>query len=144
VLAALTASPAAALATLTLFGLLRGLAVLGSVRITSPAALHAFHRRFDAWGPASRQLAIVVQLGVAVIAGIAVGPVATVVVGLGVAVLTVVDVRTSRPAGQAPPSVDPRATASDPAPGPGEASAPAWRPTSSAAASAVGPTPPPP
>ncbi len=144
VLAALTASPAAALATVTLFGLLRGLAVLGSVRITTPAALHAFHRRFDAWGPASRRLAIVVQLGVAVIAGISVGPVAGVVLSLGAAILVAVDLRTSHAGGRARPVGDPRAMASDREPGSGAASAPAWRPTSSAAASAVGPIPPPP
>ena len=51
VLAALTTSPAAALAIGTLFGLVRGLAVLLGRRSTSPAALAAFHRRFTAAGP---------------------------------------------------------------------------------------------
>jgi hypothetical protein len=51
VLAALTASPATALAIGTLFGLVRGLAVLLGRGITSPAALAAFHRRFTAAGP---------------------------------------------------------------------------------------------
>jgi hypothetical protein len=51
VLAALTASPGAALATGVLFGLVRGLAVLLGRGIASPAALAAFHRRFTAAGP---------------------------------------------------------------------------------------------
>ncbi len=96
VLAALTASPAAALAVVTLFGLLRGLAVLLSVHITSPASLHAFHRRFDALGAASRQLAIVVQLVAAVTAGLVAGPAIGAAVAAGVIVLGVVDVRSSR------------------------------------------------
>jgi hypothetical protein len=93
VLAALTGRPGVALALVTLFGLLRGLAVLGSWRITTPAALHQFHRRFDALGPASRQLAIGVQLGVAVITGVAVGPAAGVCVLVVAAVLLAVDLR---------------------------------------------------
>ena len=40
--------PGRGLGSCTLFGLVRGLAVLLSVRITTPAALHDFHRRFDA------------------------------------------------------------------------------------------------
>ena len=48
VLAALTASPATALAIGALFGLVRGLAVLLGRGITSPATLAAFHRRFTA------------------------------------------------------------------------------------------------
>ena len=51
VLAALTASPAAALAIGALFGLVRGLAVLLGRGITSPATLAAFHRRFTGPGP---------------------------------------------------------------------------------------------
>ncbi len=97
VLGALTASPWAALGLATLFGLLRGLAVLLSWRITTPEALHAFHRRFDALGPASRRLAIGVQLAVAVVAGLAVGPAAAVVVVIGVAALLVVERRAPRP-----------------------------------------------
>ncbi len=51
VLAALTASPAAALAIGALFGLVRGLAVLLGRGITSAATLAAFHRRFTELGP---------------------------------------------------------------------------------------------
>jgi hypothetical protein len=50
-LAALTASPAAALAVGALFGLVRGLAVLLGRGIISPATLAAFHRRFTRAGP---------------------------------------------------------------------------------------------
>jgi hypothetical protein len=51
VLAALTTSPAVALAVGVLFGLVRGLAVLLGRSITSAAALAAFHRRFTGLGP---------------------------------------------------------------------------------------------
>ncbi len=50
VLGALTADPLAALALGMLFGLLRGLAVLLTRRLTSPADLIDFHRRFAAAG----------------------------------------------------------------------------------------------
>ena len=50
-LAALTASPATALAVGALFGLVRGLAVLLGRGIISPATLAAFHRRFTRAGP---------------------------------------------------------------------------------------------
>jgi hypothetical protein len=93
VLGALGADPVAALALGTLFGLLRGLAVLLSVRITTPEALHAFHRRFDAWGPASRLLAIGVQLAVAVVAGLAAGPVVATVAAAAVVVLVLAGLR---------------------------------------------------
>jgi len=48
VLAALSADPWAALAVGALFGAVRGLAVLLGGSLTTPAALHAFHRRFAA------------------------------------------------------------------------------------------------
>ncbi len=51
VLGALTGRPATALAIGALFGLVRGLAVLLGRRITSAAALAAFHRRFTGLGP---------------------------------------------------------------------------------------------
>ena len=105
VLAALTGRPGVALALVTLFGLMRGLAVLGSWRITTPAALHDFHRRFDAGGPASRQLAIVVQLGVAVITGVVCGPVVGVTAVVGASVLLVLDLRPPSGAGHSPQAV---------------------------------------
>jgi hypothetical protein len=68
VLGALTASPLAALALGATFGLVRGLAILLGRSITSPAALVAFHRRFDAWREPVRQGTVVVQAAVAVVA----------------------------------------------------------------------------
>ena len=68
VLAALTGRPLVALAIGCLFGLARGLAILLGARITSPAALVAFHRRFDALGEPVRRAVIVVQGGVALCA----------------------------------------------------------------------------
>ncbi len=52
---------------------MRGLGVLPGGRLTTPAKLVEFHRRFDARSAASRQLVIVVQLAVAVAAAGAVG-----------------------------------------------------------------------
>jgi hypothetical protein len=66
VLAALTASPATALAVGTLFGLVRGLAVLLGRNITSPAALAAFHRRFTSAGPVVLAAVVGCELLVAV------------------------------------------------------------------------------
>ena len=67
VLAALTASPAVALAVGAVFGLGRGLAVLLGRIITSSAALAAFHRRFtDAELPVLR-LVIGCELAAAVV-----------------------------------------------------------------------------
>ena len=70
-LAALTASPLAAFGLGVLFGFTRGLAVFGARRITTPEALRSFHRRFDALGPVSRRAMIAVELGVAMVAGVA-------------------------------------------------------------------------
>lgn len=67
VLAALTANPVVAFGLAVLFGLVRGLAVLLGARITSPAALLAFHRRFDAIGPIVRRVVIGVEAGVALV-----------------------------------------------------------------------------
>jgi len=87
VLAALTASPAEAVGLGVLFGAVRGLAVLLSVGITTPARLHAFHRRFDQLGPWVRGVVIAVQFGVAAVAAaVAWTPPAAIVVGLLVAV----------------------------------------------------------
>jgi hypothetical protein len=65
VLAALTGSPATALAIGTLFGLVRGLAVLLGRGITSPAALAAFHRRFTEAGPIVLAVVVAAELLVA-------------------------------------------------------------------------------
>ena len=65
-LAALTGSPAVALAIGALFGLVRGLAVLLGRGITSPAALAAFHRRFTDAGPIVLALVVACELLVGV------------------------------------------------------------------------------
>ena len=67
-LAALTGNPLVALALGTLFGFVRGLGVLPGARLTTPARLVEFHRRFDARAAVSRQLVIVVEYLVAVVA----------------------------------------------------------------------------
>jgi hypothetical protein len=72
-LGALTASPLAALALGALFGFARGIAVLLGARITSPAALADFHRRFDALGPTVRRAVVAVQVAIAITAAWAAG-----------------------------------------------------------------------
>jgi hypothetical protein len=88
VLAALTGSPPAALAVGTVFGLVRGLAVLLGRGIVSPAALTSFHRGFAAAGEPVRRALVGVELAVAVTAplvgsltGIIPGPVGPVLAG---------------------------------------------------------------
>ncbi len=76
-MAALTGNPLTALALGTLFGFVRGLGVLPGARLTTPAKLADFHVRFDARSAMSRQLVIVVQYAVAVIAAVAVGGLVT-------------------------------------------------------------------
>jgi hypothetical protein len=66
VLAALTASPATALAIGALFGLVRGLAVLLGRGITRSAALAEFHRRFTDAGPVVLGIVIACELVAAV------------------------------------------------------------------------------
>ncbi len=79
-LAALTGNPLVALLIGTVFGFVRGLGVLPGARLTTPAKLIEFHRRFDARSAASRQLVIVVEYLVAVVAlGAVGGPVPAVI-----------------------------------------------------------------
>jgi hypothetical protein len=66
VLAALTASPATALAIGALFGLTRGLAVLLGRNITSAATLASFHRRFTEFGPVMLGIVVASELASAV------------------------------------------------------------------------------
>ena len=68
VMAALTGSVVAAVGLTTLFGLVRGLAILTGVRLTDPERLRRFHQRFDEAGPTVRHVVIAVQLAVAVVA----------------------------------------------------------------------------
>jgi hypothetical protein len=96
VLGGLSAGPAAAVGLATLFGLVRGLALLAAGGLTSPEALHRFHRRFDAWGPVSRLGVIVVELGVAVVAALAVGPVPAALAVVATVALLAQALRTAR------------------------------------------------
>jgi hypothetical protein len=88
VLAALTASPVAALAICGLFGLVRGLAILLGARIRTPEELVAFHRTFDRAGEVVRGVVIATQFAAAaVLAAVAWNVIVPVVVGLAVAAL---------------------------------------------------------
>ena len=92
-LAALTADPRAALIVGASFGTIRGSAVFIGRSATSPAALGAVHARLDAWGPTARTAAAGVQvLAASVLAGLAWGPLAALVV-LALAGATVLAVR---------------------------------------------------
>jgi MFS family permease len=91
-LAILSASPAAAIAAGLTFGLVRGLAVFLSVRVTSPAALLALHRRFEALRRPSHVSTLVAQGTVAFIAATAVTP----VLGVGLIVVAAVAGRVAR------------------------------------------------
>ncbi|MEX0664689.1 MAG: hypothetical protein WD598_07945 [Acidimicrobiia bacterium] len=97
VLAALSASPWAALGIGAVFGLARGLAVLLGAPVRTLPALHSFHRRFDAAGEPVRQVVIAVQLAVAIGTVWAVAPaaVATVVTVGAVAIFAWARYRTS-------------------------------------------------
>jgi hypothetical protein len=101
VVGALSANAWAAVAIGAAFGLARGLAVLLGARLHNPAALIAFHRRFDAWGEPVGRTVIGVQLLVAVVAAWIVAPI---VVASGVAIAAIVllastrgDLRVGRP-----------------------------------------------
>ena len=73
-LAALTTSPAIALAVGALFGLVRGLAVLLGRGITTPTALAAFHRRFTDAGPIVLALVVACELLVGVAFAVVLSP----------------------------------------------------------------------
>ena len=87
-LAALTANPGVAFGIAVLFGLVRGLAVFLSARLTSHEALLAFHRRFDRLGQPVRLAVIAIQFAVVLVADAAAwGPVALVASGLLIATI---------------------------------------------------------
>lgn len=89
VLAALTASPATALAIGALFGVVRGLAVLLGRGITSAATLAAFHRRFTEFGPVMLGIVVAIELASAVAFAAFVSPwAALVLILLGAAAAT--------------------------------------------------------
>lgn len=75
VLAAATGSPLRALAVCTLFGTVRGLAVLLSARATTPERLRHLHRRLAALDAASLHVAVATQAVVVVaLAALVAGP----------------------------------------------------------------------
>ncbi len=89
VLAALTAGPVTAFVLATCFGLLRGLAVLLTRHLTTPAALLTFHRRFAAAGPwVGRAVTATEVAASAVLVGLLWSPVALGVVGAAVGLAT--------------------------------------------------------
>jgi hypothetical protein len=82
-LAALTASPVAAFAVVTGFGLVRGLAVLLGRNLTAPERMLALHRRLDELLPTAQRAIVLVQaVIVAIAAAAAWGPVPAMVLGL--------------------------------------------------------------
>jgi hypothetical protein len=91
VLGALTADPGAAFALGMAFGTLRGLAVLLTRHLTSPAALLTFHQRFAAAGPVVGKVVVAVELAASVAFAVALrSPIAAaVVIGVGTAVAVV-------------------------------------------------------
>ena len=96
-LAALTASPAAAFAVVTGFGLVRGLAVLLGRGLTTPERMLALHRRLEELLPSAQRGIVLVQAAVlAVAAGAAWGPAPAIALAV-VGVVTVV-ARRPRPA----------------------------------------------
>jgi hypothetical protein len=92
----LSAGPRAALAIGVGFGLARGLAVLLTARLYTTSELFALHRRFDALGEPVRRAVIGVELAVAVVAAGAAWGLVVGLVALGVLVLAVVVVRSTR------------------------------------------------
>lgn len=103
-IAALTASPVAAFAIVTGFGVVRGLAVLLGRNLVTPDRMFALHRRLEELLPVAQRAVVLVQAAVlAVAAGAAWGPAPAVV--LGVLGLAATLVRRPRPA--ASPVVQP-------------------------------------
>lgn len=94
---ALTGRPWVAFAIGTAFGLVRGLAVFLGRTLTTPERLFALHRRLDELLPTAQRAVVLVQAAVlAVAAGAAWGPVVSVVLGVGLAVVALL--RQPRPA----------------------------------------------
>jgi hypothetical protein len=87
VLAGLTGSPLLALLAGTLFGLIRGSAVLLSARCRTAAALHRLHARLSSLEPASLRAMSLIELAAAVALGSAAGGVAGICTASAAAVL---------------------------------------------------------
>jgi hypothetical protein len=73
-LTVLTGHPWLAVGVGALFGLVRGLAVILGRRITTPAALGDFHRRFMALDPRARQVVVGWELAAALLVSLALSP----------------------------------------------------------------------
>jgi hypothetical protein len=73
VVAAATGEPWLALGIVTMFGLLRGLAVLPAAGVRTPSDLGELHRRIERFRPASRIVAIAGQIGVLAVATAMIG-----------------------------------------------------------------------
>ena len=73
VTAAATGEPLLAMTIVTLFGFLRGLAVLPAFRVRTPADLGRLHRVIERFRPLSRTIAVVTQIGVLAAAATALG-----------------------------------------------------------------------
>lgn len=87
-LAALTGRPLFALVVVTLFGVIRGLAILPAAAVKTPADLMRLHRNIERFRPASRALAVATQVAVVAVAlGFVAGPVAGAVAGVGLGAL---------------------------------------------------------
>ncbi len=90
VLGILTANPIVALGVGTGFGMLRGLAVLLTRRVTTPTELRAFHRQFHQAGPWVGRIAVAVEAGAAVaVVGYLRSPVALAMIGVAIAITLV-------------------------------------------------------
>lgn len=82
VAAASTGEPLLAMAIVTLFGLLRGLAILPAAGVRAPADLGSLHRRIERFRPPSRVIAVIAQIGVVAVAVVVMsGPVTGLVTG---------------------------------------------------------------
>jgi hypothetical protein len=102
-LAALTASPLAAFAVVTGFGLVRGLAVFVGRGLTTPQRMLALHRRLEELLPTAQRAIVLVQAAVlAVAAGAAWGPAPAIALALAGTATAVA--RRPRPATRAPAS----------------------------------------
>jgi hypothetical protein len=64
VAAAATGRPVLAMTIVTLFGILRGLAILPAVGVRTPADLARLHRLIERFRPLSRTISVVTQIGV--------------------------------------------------------------------------------
>jgi len=89
VLGALTGEPVVALAVGGAFGLIRGLAVLLTRRVSTASGLLAFHQRFASLEPSAHRVVLCSAAGSAAVLAIGIGPRQAVVVGTPVVVAAV-------------------------------------------------------